>query len=192
METIKEQHYIGCCGLYCGLCPRFTSSAPSRCTGCQLGPQHDYCSVYRCCATKHGLGTCAECDEYPCERLLRALGTDEGLDSFVSHKPARPNLDRIREAGLDVFLQEHKERRLLAEHLIASYNEGRSMSFYCRACALLPPDLVREAIGEVDSMLTSGQIDSSDLKAKAKMTRSLIQERATAAGIDLKLRTKKR
>ena len=192
METIEEKHYVGCCGLYCGLCPRFTSSAPSRCLGCQLGPQHDYCSVYRCCVTKHSHLTCAECDEYPCERLLRALGIEEGLDSFISHKSALPNLDRLREAGLDVFLHEQRERRLLAEYLIASYNEGRSMSFYCRACALLPPDLVREAISVVDSMLTSGQIDSSDLKAKAKMTKSLIQERATAAGIDLKLRKKKR
>ena len=192
METIEEKHYVGCCGLYCGLCPRFTSSAPSRCLGCQLGPQHDYCSVYRCCVTKRGLGTCAECDEYPCERLLRALGAEEGLDSFISHRPALPNLDRIQEAGLDVFHQEQKERRLLAEQLIASYNEGRSMSFYCCACALLPPDRVREAIGVVDGMLASGQVDSSDLKAKAKMTKSLIQERATAAGIDLKLRKKKR
>ena len=192
METIKEQHYIGCCGLYCGLCPRFTSSAPSRCTGCQLGPQHDYCSVYRCCAKGHGLGTCAECDEYPCERLLRALGAEEGLDSFVSHKPALPNLDRIREVGLDAFLKEQKERRLLAEHLIASYNEGRSMSFYCRACALLPPDLVREAIGVVDGMLADGLIDDSEMKAKAKTTRSLIQRRAAAAAIDLRLRKKKR
>jgi len=192
METIKEQHYIGCCGLYCGLCPRFTSSAPSHCVGCHLGAQHNYCSVYRCCVTKHGYLTCAECDDYPCERLLRVLGVEEGLDSFISHKPAIPNLDRIREAGLATYLQEQKERRLLVEHLVANYNEGRSMSFYCRACALMPPDLIRQAIDAVEDMLASSEIDGSNLKVKAKAMKSLVQDLAATAKIDLKLRKKKR
>lgn len=114
MKTLEEKHLVGCCGLYCGLCPRFQSKAPSRCIGCQLGEQHSYCSVYRCCVTKQGLFTCADCDEYPCERLLRVLGVEEGLDSFISHKPALPNLDRIREVGLETYLEEQRERREVA------------------------------------------------------------------------------
>jgi hypothetical protein len=156
-----------------------------------LGEQHSYCSVYRCCVIKRGLFTCADCDEYPCERLLRVLGVEEGLDSVISHKPAIPNLDRIREAGLETYLEEQRERRLLVEHLLANYNEGRSMSFYCAACTLMPPDLIRQAIGEIEGMVVSEQIDGSDLKAKAKAMRSSIQGLASQAGIDLKLRKKR-
>jgi hypothetical protein len=190
-ETMEEKDYAGCCGLYCGLCPKFQSKAPSRCLGCQLGEQHSYCSIYRCCVTRRGHLTCADCDEYPCQRLIRVLGVEEGVDSFISHKPALPNLDRIREAGLDTFLQEQRERRLLVEQLLASYNEGRSMSFYCRACTLMYPDLIRQTIREMEDMDASAQLDSSNLKATAKAMRTTIQHLADQTGVDLRLRKKK-
>ncbi|MBC8448034.1 MAG: DUF3795 domain-containing protein [Chloroflexi bacterium] len=191
MNLQEEQYLAGCCGLYCGLCPRYQSQAPSRCLSCHLGEQHDYCSVYRCCVSKRGHHTCAECADYPCERLIRVLGVEQGLDSFISHQPALPNLERIREAGLETFLEEQRERRLLVEHLLAGYNEGRSMSFYCAAGALMPPDLIHQAIGEMEQRLSSGRVDGSDLKAKAKAMRGVIQDLAAQAGIDLKLRKKK-
>ena len=150
METVEEKHLAGCCGLYCGLCPRFQSKAPSRCLSCHLGEQRSYCSVYRCCVTKRGLFTCAGCDEYPCERLLRVLGVEEGLDSFISHKPALPNLDRIREVGLLTYLEEQRERRLLVEHLLDRYNEGSTLDFRVR---LSTP---REAATNFDLLLSAG------------------------------------
>jgi hypothetical protein len=119
------------------------------------------------------------------------LGVEEGLDSVISHKPAIPNLNRIKEVGLETYLEEQRERRLLVEHLLANYNEGRSMSFYCVACTLTPPDLIRQAIGEMERVLASGQVDASDLKAKARAMRSSIQGLASQAGIDLKLRKKR-
>jgi hypothetical protein len=188
---MEEEHYAGICGLYCGLCPRFQSSAPSRCVGCQLGPQRSYCSVYRCCVARPGLHTCADCDEYPCGRLLSVLRVEEGLDGLIRHKPALPNLDRIREAGLETHLAEQRERRLLVEHLVANYNEGRSMTFYCTAGALMPPRWIRQAIHEMEGILASEQIDGSDLKAKAKVMKRLLSELAKQADIDLKLRKKK-
>jgi hypothetical protein len=182
---MEEKDYAGACGLYCGLCPRFQSTAQSRCLGCQLGPQHDYCSVYRC-ASKHGHLTCADCTEYACDRLLRMVG--DGVDSFVSHRPMLGNLDRIRQAGLETYLSEQRERRLLAEHLIANYNEGRSMTLFCTAAALLPPELLRQAIREMEQVLASQQVDGSDIKAKAKVMKSLIKEHASHSGVELKLR----
>ncbi len=185
---MQEQDYAGCCGLYCGLCPRFQSTAPSRCLGCRLGEQHSYCSVYRCCVMKRGHLTCADCEEYPCERLLRVIG--EGVDSFISHRPAFPNLERIREVGLEAYLEEQRERRLLVEHLLADYNEGRSMTLYCTAGALLPPDLLRQAIDDAERLVASGQADGADIKARAKAARGLLQDRAAQAGVDLRLRKK--
>jgi hypothetical protein len=55
----------------------------------------------------------------------------------------------------------------------------------------MPPDLIRQAIGEIEGMVVSEQIDGSDLKAKAKAMRSSIQGLASQAGIDLKLRKKR-
>lgn len=66
-----------------------------------------------------------------------------GEQIVLSHKPALPNLDRIIEAGLETYLVEQRERRLLVEHLLANYNEGRSMTFYCATGALMSPDLIR-------------------------------------------------
>jgi hypothetical protein len=187
---MRELDYQGVCGLYCGLCPRFQSSAPSRCLGCQLGPQHDYCSAYRCSA-KRGHQTCAACSEYCCERLSKVIGVGLEADSFVSHKPAVPNLERIREVGLELHLAEQQERRLLAEHLIHHYNEGRSMTLYCTACALMPPDLIRDAVSEIEALLAGGRLDPGDIKARAKAMKLSIRELAQQAGIDLKLRRAK-
>jgi len=65
------------------------------------------------------------------------------------------------------------------------------MSFYCAACTLMPPDLIRQAIGEMEKVLASDQVDDSDLKVKAKAMRSSIQGLASQADIDLKLRKKR-
>jgi len=99
-----------------------------------------------------------------------------------------PNLERIRDAGLQAHLSEQRERRLLCEYLLANYNEGRSMTFFCTACALLPSGAIREAIGEMDSARAAGQIDHSDIKAKSKAIKSLIGELAQQRDVDLKLR----
>lgn len=192
MREDPERVLAGCCGLYCGLCPRYQSKAASRCLSCHLGEQHSYCSVWRCCVKKRGHHTCADCVEYPCERLIRVLGVEEGLDSFVSHKPAIPNLERIREAGLPTFLEEQRQRRVLVESLLAGYNEGRSMSFYCRAGTLIPIELISQAMSDAQAMADTGEVDSSDLKARARSMRSAIQALASEAGIDLSLRRAKK
>lgn len=183
---MSESDYMGACGLYCGLCPRFQSTAPSRCLGCQLGEQHSYCSVWRCAVSERGYLTCAECPEYPCQRLRRTLG--EGADSFISHRPAIANLERIRNAGLETYLGEAQERRQLVEELLAQFNDGRSMSFYCAASALLPPTVIRQGLAEVRQAITQVLVDGTDRKARAKAMRVTLEELARLAGVDLKLR----
>jgi hypothetical protein len=119
------------------------------------------------------------------------IGVDAGVDSFTSHKPALPNLERIREVGTEVFLGEQRERRLLVERLLAAYNDGRSMTFYCTACALMPADLVREAMDQAGGRAREPLADAAAHKARAKAMRACIQEAASDAGIDLRLRRKR-
>jgi len=150
-----------------------------------------YCGVYHC-AQKRGYLTCAECPEYPCTRLKRALKLDEELDSFVSHRAALENLDHIRRFGLESFLGEQRERRLLAERLIAGYNAGRSMTVYCTACALLPTRVIAQVIARVERQISDGKVDRVDRKVLAKYARLVIDDLALRLDIDLSLRRKKR
>ena len=88
------------------------------------------------------------------------------------------------------WLEEQRRRRLLLEHLLDNYNEGRSMSFYCLAATLMPPELIDRAVNELKEKLAINQVDSSDIKAKAKVLRGIIQGLAQESGIELKLRKK--
>jgi len=134
---------------------------------------------------KRGLVTCIECENFPCERYLRIFwATDQ--ESGV----AQENLKRIKRVGLEVWLEEQRERRLLVEELLTNYNEGRSMSFYCLACTLMPPNLVSKAVDEAREILINNQVDDSDIKAKAKTVKLVIQDLAAQCGIDLRPRKK--
>ncbi|NQE04770.1 hypothetical protein C5S32_02760 [ANME-1 cluster archaeon GoMg1] len=175
-----EESLVGCCGIYCGLCTKYQSKAPSRCIGCRIGEQHDWCSIYRCCVKKKGLITCIECSEYPCERYERRLAKyPEDL------KTAQENLDAIKKSGLDSWLKGQRERRLLVENLLDNYNDGRSMSFYCKVCIVLPVEVINRAIEEAKGKFVSNKISDSDMKAKAKLVKSTIQDLVLKSGIDL-------
>lgn len=184
MKQAKEENLTGCCGIYCGLCPWFQSTAPSRCPGCRIRSQSVSCKRYDCCVKKNGFGTCAECQAFPCEKYEQFFD----WDSFVSHGPCLSNLEAIRRHGLKPWLKEQHARRKLLEQLLAKYNEGRSATFYCAAAALLSPDAIAGALQEARRRMGAAGAADLDIKAKAKIVRTAIQAHATAAGIDLKLR----
>jgi len=122
-----------------------------------------------------------ECEEYPCERYTRrGWGTDQWSQASIR------NLESIKEVGMEHWLKEQKKRRLLLENLLTNYNEGRAMSFYCKATLLMPTELIGKAINELEKRLAVNQIDSSDVKAKAKILRETIQRLAQEAGIELR------
>ena len=187
MSIMEELNLAGCCGLYCGLCPRFQSTALGRCLGCKVLCLTFSCKIYNCCVKQRGLATCAECDDFPCEKNNPEA---HQYEYFVTNRVCISNLYRIKEVGLEAWLEEQRERRLMLENLLARYNEGRSMSFYCLAMALMPLELIDKAVGELKERLISNQIDSADIKAKAKALRAIIQGLAQECGIELKLRKK--
>ena len=180
---MEELNLAGCCGVFCGLCTKYQSRAPSRCIGCRLGEQHSWCSIYRCCVMKKGFTTCIECVEYPCERYSRrGWGTDQQT------RTAQESLNSIKEIGLEDWLEEQRRRRVLLEDLLSNYNEGRSMSFYCLAATLIPSELIEKAVSKLEERIAKAQVNSSDVKAKAKALRGIIQGLAQESGIELKLR----
>ncbi len=174
----RPRDLVGCCGLYCGLCAKYQSRAPSRCVGCRMGEQHFWCSIWNCCVKKHGFDTCAECSEvFAC-----AIFTRRKVEEWI---PAAENLRRIEDGGVGKWLKEQKERQRLVEKLLQQFNDGRSMSLYCKACARMPVELLTRAIHESKKKIARGPAAASDAKSRAKAMKATLEDLARKAKIHL-------
>ncbi len=178
MKNSEAKDLTGYCGLYCGLCNKHQSKAPSRCIGCRLGEQHSWCSIWNCCVKKRKFENCTECKEiFNCTIFLRR--------KVAEWIPAADNLRQIKEVGVESWLTEQKERQLLLEELLQNYNEGRSMNFYCKVCARMSIDLINKAIEEAKAILASEKINKSDVKSKARILKAIIKDLAFKVKINL-------
>jgi len=178
MKNSEAKTLIGCCGLYCGLCNKYQSKAPSRCIGCRLGEQHSWCSIWKCCVEKHGFENCAECSEiFNCTIYLRR--------KVVEWIPAADNLRQIKDVGLETWLKEQRERQALLEKLLQNFNEGRSMNFYCKVCARMPVAVINKAIEEAIEKLACEKVDKSDMKSKTRVVKAVIKDLALKVNINL-------
>jgi len=184
MNLTEEKNLAGCCGLYCGLCPRYQSTAASKCPGCRVLSLTISCKRYNCCVKKNRFQTCAECEAFPCEKYDNFFDRD----SFVTHQVCLPNIERIKQVGLTNWLREQCKKRQVLENLLANYNEGRSCSFYCIAAGLMPLESIAKVVKQAQKAVAAEQIRDSDVSAKAKILRAALQDFAAQAGINLKLR----
>jgi Protein of unknown function (DUF3795) len=178
-KPLKEYPTIAPCGLDCGLCPRYYTDGNSRCPGC-CGPdffsKHPSCSMITCCVKKKGLETCGECPEFPCARFLTEVEyRGKETSSYPPYRKVLPNLYYVREHGIKEFVARQGERIGILETMLDGFNDGRSRSFYCRACALLEPDILKRSIGQAEEALTAGNTPADDLKNRAKVLKSLLQ-----------------
>ena len=185
IEILKKYNTIGCCGIDCGLCPRFHTKGDSICPGCgglNFRDKHPACGCLTCCVIKKGLEVCSDCADYPCKRFEPER---QGFDSFVTHKKVFANLDFIKSNGIDCFIDQQKLRMNILRDFLANYDDGRSKSFFCISCALLPLDKLHEA-----QKFAYNFIDSLDIKEKNKLLKDKFQVIASDLKIDLKLNKK--
>jgi len=179
-ERPQKLAAIGCCGIDCGLCPRFHTVGSSRCPGCGgegFEKLHPSCSFKTCCADKHRLEVCGQCGEYPCPKYADREKIER--DSFVTHKRMFHNLEQIKNHGTDSFIAQQKIRVAVLQDLLAHYDDGRSKGFYCLAAALLPPEQLKAAMTEA--------ANEDDRKKKAQRLRASLQKCAASAGMKLSL-----
>ena len=90
----------GPCGLYCGAC------GATDCDGCRSDRVDDWvrqCPFRTCAGEKH-LAFCCHCSDFPCIKLSGFM-----TDKWPHHWTMRPNLDHIRERGVDDWLQAQKQ-----------------------------------------------------------------------------------
>lgn len=185
-ETLKKYNTIGCCGIDCGLCPRFHTKGDSVCPGCgglNFKKKHPSCGFVTCCAIKKRLEVCSDCKDYPCSRFNSER---QGYDSFVTHKMVFANLDYIKSNGIDSFIDQHKVRMNILTDFLAKYDDGRSKSYFCISCALLPLDKLQGTHRFIDKLS-----DSLTLKEKIKQLKDKLQMIAEKLNIQLKLNNKK-
>jgi hypothetical protein len=185
IETLKKHYTIGCCGIDCGLCPRFHVKGDSVCPGCggtNFKDKHPSCGFVTCCVIKNGFEVCSDCKDYPCNRFDSER---KGDDSFVTHKNVFVNLDSIKSTGIDYFIDQQKLRMKILIDFLDKYDDGRSKSFFCISCALLPLDKLYEI-----NRFISDLNDSFDIKEKNKQLRDKLLMLAESMNLDLTLRRK--
>jgi hypothetical protein len=105
-------------------------------------------------------------------------------DSFLSYRPLADNFAFIQKNGIEEFVRLEFEKQKFLRHLIDNYDEGRSKSFYCTGCQLMPLDKLREALAAAEAKMTA----DTDIKEKARLVRAAIGNMADSLQIDLKLR----
>jgi hypothetical protein len=177
-EHVKIYPTIGVCGLDCGLCPRYYTVGASRCPGC-CGPEffnkHPSCSFITCCVKKKNLEVCAECSDFPCSKFK----SDEEYQqlkessSYPSYKKVMPNLNFIRGHGIEKFIEQQKKRIKLLETMIASFDDGRSRSLYCKSAALLDLTTLQNSLDKAIQKIKTDNVKPNDTKTKAKILKGI-------------------
>jgi len=182
MNTLEKTYpTIGCCGLDCGLCPRFYTVGPSRCPGC-AGPnffkKHPSCSFITCCVKKKNLEVCGQCFEFPCSKFKSAEEYQKLQDSssYPPDKKILQNLKFIKKYGIEKFMVQQKSRIKLLKTMIADFNDGRSRSFFCRAAALLDLKILKSSLDKASQKIKTDKIVRTDVKKKARILKEIINE----------------
>ena len=189
-EHVKIYPIIGVCGLDCGLCPRYYTVGPSRCPGC-CGPEffskHPSCSFITCCVKKKNLEVCAECSEFPCSKFKSDEEYQQVKESssYPSYKKVMPNLNFIKEHGIEKFVGQQKKRIKLFEIMIVNFDDGRSRSFYCKSAALLDLTTLENSLDKAIQKIRTDNIKPNDTKTKAKILKGILSGLALKEGVEL-------
>ncbi|MEX0323294.1 MAG: DUF3795 domain-containing protein [Puniceicoccaceae bacterium] len=88
------------CGLYCGTCRMYTGG---KCTGCKgpvetMAAHCQKCKI-RPCAEEKGVKSCAECAEFPCDKIKAFHNPDKPMG-----RKAAANCEAIKSVGYDKWL----------------------------------------------------------------------------------------
>ena len=104
-ESLKEEKFdkivvpFNWVGDYKGFKKWINFLARSKCKGCQKGGGNPFCPIRKCCKKK-GIVSCAECEEFPCNKKYFVWLRERYKNWNIR------NLQRIREAGYGKWLEE--------------------------------------------------------------------------------------
>ena len=177
----RDYPFFSLCGLNCCLCPRFHTEGGSKCPGCGgegFSEKHPTCAVVTC-SKKHGMFQyCFQCEEYPCQKYRK----ESPVDSFISYKNVSANMEKARK-DLIRYKNELEERLKILDTLLRDYNDGRSKGLYCLAANLIPLSDLAIIMERIEQ-----EIQSRDMKERAREVGRILKEHAERLGISLVLR----
>lgn len=85
-----------------------------------------------------------------------------------------PNLNFIKEHGIEQFVGQQKKRIKLFETMIAHFDDGRSRSFYCKSAALLDLTALENSLDKAIKKIKTDNIQSTDTKTKARILKDIL------------------
>jgi hypothetical protein len=186
-KLIKKYYTLGCCGIACGLCPRYYTEGESRCPGCfgeNFAEKHPPCSFATCCVKNNNLEACGQCKDFPCEKYD---GEKILKDSFVTHKKMMENQKTIKKYGIEKYMEKQNIRVNILEKILSEYNDGKSKNYFCIAVALLDIKCLTISIKEAERKIKKKNIIENDLKNKAIILKNILAEYANENNIEIKL-----
>ncbi len=180
MKNFKRENLMfSLCGLNCGLCPM---NLNQYCPGCGGGEGNQSCSIAKCSLQHGNIEYCFQCENYPCERYENI----DKYDSFITHQHQKQDMEKIKGLGIELYSAEQQRKKVLLNHLLNTYNDGRKKTLFCVAVNLLELDELENIINELDV-----NTSALALKERAAHAVRLLQEAAGKKGIALKLRKKR-
>jgi len=107
MSIEQNEFIVAYCGLACSNCGMYLKE---KCAGCHSDkPMNRNCKM-KACAIKHKYITCADCTEFSnlkdCRKLNNLVANFFG---FIFRTNRIRNLYRIRESGLNAFIEEKRK-----------------------------------------------------------------------------------
>lgn len=176
---------IGICGLSCRLCPQYYTEGPSRCGGCKTESRTCAgCPFITCALKKKDIEFCWDCTESEtCEKWARHREIAKNLDSFKCYQKLEDDIAFVRKTGVEAFEKTQKTREYLLREMLREFNEGRSKSYYCITATVLEIAELETAVSEARK-----KSDGLDMKEKARVLHSILDEIARQRNYLLKLR----
>lgn len=104
----------------------------------------------------------------------------------MTYRKVFPNLEYIKLNGIEPFVYLQRIRMDALADFLKQFDDGRSKSFYCLTCALLPNEKLNDCHRYMNLI-----DDSFDVKEKCRILKKYIQQVADDLKIDLKLNSKK-
>ena len=87
-----------------------------------------------------------------------------------------PNLNFIKEHGIEKFMEQQKKRIKLLEIMIENFDDGRSRSFFCKVAALFDLTSSRRSLDKAIRKIKTEKIKQNDVKNKAKILKTILNE----------------
>ena len=95
-------------------------------------------------------------------------------------------MEKFRELGIELYSATQQRKKVLLNHLLNTYNDGRRKTLFCVAVNLLDLDNLEKIINTLDENTLN-----LSLKEKATYAANLFQKTAASKNIALKLYRKK-